>query len=61
MVFYVPANDEISGERVAGPPDVRRFVACQCFASASEGRSNTMWLHVLSAESWTKPRHNDSY
>jgi hypothetical protein len=40
VFFYVPADDEISGEHVAGP-DVKHFVACRCFASASEGRSNT--------------------
>jgi hypothetical protein len=40
VFFYVPANDGISGQHVAGPPDVNHFVACRSFASASECRSN---------------------
>ena len=41
LVFlYVPANDEINGQHVAGLPDVNHYVVCRSFASASECRSN---------------------
>jgi len=42
VLLRTPANDEISGEHVAGLPDVKNFVACRSFASASECRSNSV-------------------